>query len=84
MQRVLKPNGQLIFIEHGLAPDPGVATWQDRLTPIWRSVAAGCHLNRRIDDLIRGAGFEVTERKRGYLRGPRPLTYTYQGLARVT
>jgi ubiquinone/menaquinone biosynthesis C-methylase UbiE len=84
MQRVLKTNGQLIFIEHGLAPDPNVAAWQDRLTPLWKRIAAGCHLNRRVDDLIHKAGFEVTAGKRGYLVGPHPLTYTYQGIARVT
>jgi ubiquinone/menaquinone biosynthesis C-methylase UbiE len=83
MKRALKREGRLIFIEHGHAPDPGVAAWQDRLTPLWRRVGGGCHLNRRIADLIRAAGFEITELRTCYLPGPRPLTYTYQGFARV-
>jgi hypothetical protein len=82
MKRVLKPDGYLIFIEHGLAPDAGVATWQDQLNPIWKRVAGGCHLNRKVDQLIETAGFRITELKTGYLPGPRPLTYTYQGWAR--
>lgn len=81
MRRVLKTSGRLIFLEHGRAPDPGVVRWQDRLTPVWKHVAGGCHLNRQIDDLIRSAGFEITEMRTDYLPGPRPMTYTYQGLA---
>jgi ubiquinone/menaquinone biosynthesis C-methylase UbiE len=46
-RRVLRPGGQLRFVEHGLSPDPNVAFWQDRLTPLWRRFAGGCHLNRR-------------------------------------
>jgi ubiquinone/menaquinone biosynthesis C-methylase UbiE len=82
MKRVLKTNGRLIFLEHGRAPNPGVAGWQDRLTPLWKRVAGGCHLNRKIDELIEAAGFQITELTTFYLPGPRPLTYTYQGFAR--
>jgi len=83
MKRVLKPSGKLIFIEHGRAPDRGVAVWQDRLMPAWKRFAGGCHLNRKIDDLVVAAGFQITELTTFYLPGPRPMTYTYQGLARV-
>jgi ubiquinone/menaquinone biosynthesis C-methylase UbiE len=83
MRRVLKPGGKLIFIEHGRAPDRGVAIWQDRLTPTWKRIGGGCHLNRKVDELITQAGFQITELRRFYLPGPRPMTYTYQGLARV-
>ena len=83
MKRVLKADGRLIFLEHGRAPDPGVAAWQDRLTPVWKRVGGGCHLNRKIDELIEAAGFQITELKTCYLRGPRPMTYTYQGFAQV-
>jgi len=83
IKRALRPNGQLIFLEHGRAPDRGVSAWQDRLTPIWKRIAGGCHLNRKIDDLIKSAGFQVAEFTTSYLPGPRPMTYTYQGLARV-
>ena len=83
IKRVLKADGRLIFVEHGRAPDPGVVAWQDRLTPVWKRVGGGCHLNRKIDELIEAAGFQITELKTRYLPGPRPMTYTYQGFAHL-
>ncbi len=81
MQRVLRASGKLIFLEHGRAPDAGVAVWQDRLTPLWKRIGGGCHLNRRIDEMIKQAGFQILELTTSYLPGPRPMTYTYQGSA---
>ncbi len=81
MRRVLKPSGQLLFIEHGLSPEPAVDRWQRRLTPMWRHIAGGCHLDRKVDDLIRSAGFEMTELRTEYADGPRPMTYMYLGRA---
>jgi ubiquinone/menaquinone biosynthesis C-methylase UbiE len=83
IRRVIKPDGQLIFIEHGRASDPGVVAWQDRLTPIWKHVTGGCHLNRKVDQLICAAGFQIAELRTGYHPGPRPMTYTYQGVAQL-
>jgi ubiquinone/menaquinone biosynthesis C-methylase UbiE len=83
MKRVLKPGGRLIFVEHGRAPDSGVAAWQDRLTPVWKRVGGGCHLNRKVDALLTEAGFTIDELRTNYLPGPRPMTYTYQGFAHV-
>jgi ubiquinone/menaquinone biosynthesis C-methylase UbiE len=80
--RVLKPGGEFVFIEHGRSPDPGVSRWQDRLTPVWRHVAGGCHLNRKIDDLIRAGGFDIAELASGYVQGPRVGSYLYRGRAR--
>jgi ubiquinone/menaquinone biosynthesis C-methylase UbiE len=80
-RRVLKPGGQFVFIEHGWASEPGVQRWQDRLTPIWRRVAGGCHMNRRIDELIAGAGFHCVRLDRGYASGPKVLAYLYKGHA---
>ena len=82
VKRVLRPDGQLLFVEHGLSPDPKVQAWQQRLTPICKRVGGGCHPNRKIDDLIRPAGFDIVELQTGYLPGPRPMTFTYQGRAR--
>jgi ubiquinone/menaquinone biosynthesis C-methylase UbiE len=82
MKRVLKADGRLLFIEHGRSPDAGVVAWQDRLTPVWKKIGGGCHLNRAIDELVAGAGFTIGELKMEYLPGPRPMTYTYQGFAR--
>jgi ubiquinone/menaquinone biosynthesis C-methylase UbiE len=81
MRRVLVPGGRLLFAEHGLAPDPSVATWQRRLTPLWQRLAGGCHLNRPIDAFIRTAGFTMTTLQTTYLPGPRPWTYFYCGIA---
>ena len=82
MFRVLKPGGQLLFVEHGRAPSPGLAKWQDRLTPAWSCFAGGCRLNRRPDELIAQAGFQIEQMDEGYLDGPKLLTYHYKGLAR--
>lgn len=81
-RRVLRPGGALLFVEHGLAPDPDVRWWQDRLTPAWKRVTGGCHLNRNMDDLVLAAGFRVDDLKTGYLPGPKPLTFIYEGRAR--
>lgn len=82
VHRVLKPSGHLLFVEHGRAPDPKVRWWQDRLTPLWKRVGGGCHLNRAIANLIAGAGFEFDRLETGYMRGPKPMTYMYEGSAR--
>jgi ubiquinone/menaquinone biosynthesis C-methylase UbiE len=82
MRRVLKRDGDLLFVEHGRAPDASVVRWQDRLTPLWTRVSGGCHLNRPIADLIRTAGFSIVDLRTGYMRGPRPFTFMYEGLAR--
>jgi len=83
IKRVLKPNGRLIFIEHGRAPDSRVAAWQDRLNPVWKHIGGGCNLNRKTDELLVNAGFRIDELRTAYLPGPRPMTYTYQGFAHV-
>jgi len=82
MRRVLKPDGRLHFLEHGLSPDEGVARWQHRLDRIQSFLFGGCHLNRRIDDLVRAAGFEIETLERRYMDGPRFLSYLYEGRAR--
>lgn len=82
-RRVLKPSGQLVFVEHGRSPDARVAAWQDRITPAWKRLAGGCTLNRPIVALVSGAGFALTELTTGYIRGPRPMTYMYEGCARM-
>ncbi len=83
VKRILRSDGRLIFVEHGHAPDSGVALWQDRLTPLWKKIGGGCHLNRKIDELITDAGFRIGELKTSYLPGPRPMTYTFQGWAEI-
>jgi len=81
VRRVLKEDGSLLFVEHGHSSDPGVAKWQDRLTPMWKRIGGGCHLNRKIDETITASGFQIRELKTSYLPGPRPMTFTFQGIA---
>ena len=81
LRRVLKPGGSVLFAEHGLAPDPAIQAWQRRLNPLWKYIAGGCNMNRKIDELIAGAGFSLKELRTSYFPGPRILTYTFQGLA---
>jgi SAM-dependent methyltransferase len=82
VRRVLKPGGQFIFLEHGLSNDPSVVKWQDRLTPIQRVIACGCHFNRPIDKLIKEAGFKFKRLNRYQMSGiPRFAGEMYRGLA---
>lgn len=81
MRRVLKPGGRLLFCEHGLAPDLPVVRWQRRLTPLWKPLAGGCHLDRDIPALIEAGGFHIRELNTAYLKGPRPMTHVYRGWA---
>lgn len=82
IHRVLKPGGQFIFWEHGRSDDPAVATRQDRFNPLQRIIGAGCNLNRKIDDLIVAAGFEIKTLDRFLLpKTPRLLAEMYRGIA---
>lgn len=82
MRRVLKPDGKMIFCEHGLAPDAGVAKWQARIDPYWEKIAGGCHLNRDIPQLIQSAGFNIQSMEQMYLPStPKFAGYNYWGVA---
>lgn len=81
MRRVLKPGGQLLFCEHGRAPDAGVQKWQDRLNGAWCRLAGGCNMNRDIPALLRAGGFEIVDEERMYIPGLRILSYNYWGAA---
>lgn len=78
--RVLRPNGRLIFLEHGRSADPQLARWQDRWNPLNRWLFAGCNINRAIDTLVRSAGFELTSNERYQRRGPRVSSCVYRGV----
>jgi ubiquinone/menaquinone biosynthesis C-methylase UbiE len=84
MGRVLKPGGNLVFCEHGKAPDAGVKRWQDRIDPLWRRIAGGCHLNRDIPALLDAGGFRISEMEQRYLPGtPRFAGYNFWGRAQL-
>jgi ubiquinone/menaquinone biosynthesis C-methylase UbiE len=82
LRRVIRPGGMLHFLEHGRSPDPKVAKWQDRLTPLQQRMAAGCHLNRPTADLLRAAGFCLDQLDNYYLPGPKFAAYISEGRAR--
>lgn len=81
IHRVLKPGGQLLFVEHGRAPEPSVSKWQDRVNPAWRCFAGGCNLNRPIATLIEDAEFHIAHLATGYMKGPKLMTFIYEGRA---
>jgi ubiquinone/menaquinone biosynthesis C-methylase UbiE len=61
LRRILRPGGRLLYAEHGSAPDQGVRKWQDRIEPVWKRIAGGCHLTRPVTSAIAAAGFETHE-----------------------
>jgi ubiquinone/menaquinone biosynthesis C-methylase UbiE len=82
MHRVLKPGGKLLFCEHGLSPDLATSRWQNRVTPAWKKIAGGCHLNRPISRLIEEGGFRIEKLDNLYIRNaPRIAGYMYYGVA---
>jgi SAM-dependent methyltransferase len=82
IRRVLRPGGALIFVEHGRAPEANVRRWQGRITPIWRKVAGGCHLDRPVDRLIEASGLRLIDLETGYMvKGPQTFTFHYRGQA---
>ena len=80
-RRVLRPGGQLHFIEHGRSPRQEVARWQDRVTPTWKRVFGGCHLNRQMDELIERAGLRLDHIERYKMVGPEFFSFAYEGIA---
>jgi len=82
IRRVLRPQGRLLFCEHGAAPEQWVRRWQDRLNPVWQWFAGGCHLNRPILELIQDSGFQLTREETMYLPGWKPLTFNCWGEAK--
>lgn len=82
MRRVLRPGGDILFCEHGLAPDPSVARWQSRIDPVWKHVAGGCHSGRDIPALFAAAGLATYALEQMYIPGPKVLGYNYWGIAR--
>jgi ubiquinone/menaquinone biosynthesis C-methylase UbiE len=82
LRRVLKPGGELHFVEHGLAPDPSVQHWQHRLDPLQQRLFGGCHLTRPVAGSLREAGFDVRDLDAFYEKGsPRFLGAHSLGVA---
>ncbi len=80
-RRLMKPEGSLFFMEHGLAPEPKIQKWQHRITPLWNKIAGGCNLNRNIEDLILSGGFQFKDLNKKYIKGPKIASFLYYGEA---
>jgi ubiquinone/menaquinone biosynthesis C-methylase UbiE len=83
MRRVLKPDGQLLFCEHGKAPDANIVKWQERLNPAWKKIVGGCNMNRDIPAALLAAGFKIGDDNRMYIPGAKALSYNYWGAATI-
>jgi ubiquinone/menaquinone biosynthesis C-methylase UbiE len=81
MRRVLKQGGELIFCEHGIAPDENIRRWQNRVNPIWKRIGGGCNLNRPIPNLIEQGGFQIKNMETMYIKGWKPAAFNYWGSA---
>ena len=79
--RLLKPNGSLFFMEHGLAPELNIQKWQHRIAPFWKKIGGGCNLNRNIEELILAGGFGFKNLTKKYIKGPRIASFLYYGEA---
>ena len=82
IKRVLKPDGKLLFCEHGLAPEEKVVQWQNRINKFWPYISGGCNINKNIPQLIEEAGFNIPNMEQMYLpKTPKILGYNYWGTA---
>ncbi len=80
-RRLMKPEGSLFFMEHGLAPEKNIQKWQHRLTPGWKKIGGGCNLNRDIENLILASGFQFKSLSKKYIKGPKIAAFQYYGEA---
>lgn len=83
MKRILKPGGKILFSEHGKAPEESIHRWQNRIDPIWKKIAGGCHSGRNIPDLFKQADLSFDDLQEMYIPGPKVLGYNYWGVARA-
>jgi SAM-dependent methyltransferase len=83
MRRVLRPEGRLLFLEHGAARDPRVRRWQERVNPLWKRILGGCHLDREVPALLHAADFAIEVLREEAMAGaPAIAAYSYRGVAR--
>lgn len=84
VRRLLKPGGKLYFAEHGLSPEPSIARWQQRINPLWKVLAGGCHINRDTKQLLQEGGFRLTDVRQSHaMQGPKIATWVTRGVAVV-
>jgi len=84
IQRVLKPGGKLVFLEHVAADSkPNRLKWQKRIEPVWKHLTGNCHLTRRTEAAITAAGFKIERIERESIRKALPIVRpSIRGVAR--
>jgi len=84
IKRVMKSDANILFCEHGIAPDNKVSKWQNRINPIWGKLFGGCNINRDIPSIISSSGFKVHNLEQMYLPNtPKIVGYNYWGSASI-
>ncbi len=83
IKRVLKTNGQLLFCEHGKAPDKSTQKWQNFINPVWKILGGGCTLNKNIPSIIQNNGFKINKMDVMYIPGWKPASFNYWGIAQI-
>ncbi len=83
MRRVLRPQGKMIFVEHGRSDEAHIAKWQRRVEPLWKKIGGGCHLTRRADELLADGGFKILHKETGYEDGPKIAAFMIHGIAQT-
>lgn len=83
IRRVLKPNGKLLFCEHGKAPDKTIKRWQNLINPVWKRFGGGCNLNKDIPLIIENNGLKIKSLETMYLPGWKPASFNYWGMAKI-
>lgn len=83
IKRVLKINGQLLFCEHGKAPDKSTQKLQNFINPVWKILGGGCTLNKNIPSIIQNNGFKINKIDVMYIPGWKPASFNYWGIAQI-
>ncbi|WP_242131359.1 class I SAM-dependent methyltransferase [Aestuariivivens marinum] len=83
IRRVIKPNGKLLFCEHGKAPDKSVQKWQNYINPIWKKLGGGCTLNKDIPSIIKNNGFKIINMETMYIPGWKPASFNFWGSSEI-
>jgi ubiquinone/menaquinone biosynthesis C-methylase UbiE len=80
--RVLKQSGRLLFLEHGLSPEPNVQKWQNRLNWLQMKIGDGCRLNRNMREIVSTVPFQSVDASEFYApKTPKTHGYLYRGIA---
>jgi len=84
IKRVMKNDAEMIFCEHGIAPDLRIQNWQNKINPLWGKLFGGCNINRDIPTILVNSEFKIQTLEQMYLPStPKIVGYNYWGLAKI-